>query len=869
MVSIGRVYRRDTPDPTHFPIFHQFEGLAVDRGITLADLKGTLAHLMRALFGEDREVRFRTHNFPFTEPSIEPDVSCPICDFAGCRMCKSLGLDRAGRRRDGRPAACSSTSASTPRSGRGFAFGCGLERIAMLRHGITEIRELLGERPPRPAAVLAMKRPALLARGVRRVRRAAGGARRGARVSIAEVEGVIQRSASPTSTETSAATASAACSRRASTRMPTGSSSAASTWGRASRGRSSAARGTSARAPRSRSRCRARCCRAGPARARQAARRGLRRDDPVGARARARPRPQRHPRPRRRAEPGTPLGDVLPSGRGRARGRGRRTTARPPLGLRLRARRRHALGRRARSAAGRGRGARRATSRSTSGSRTSRGARATSAGSSATSRSGRRPPWLRARLAAAGMRPISNVVDVTNYVMLGLGNPLHAFDFAKLGEGRIVVRRARPGEEIRTLDGELRRLDAARPPDRRRRAAGRARRDHGRRGDARSPTRRRASCSRRRTSSRSGSARAPSGMRLRTEGSNRWEKGVDPYLAEQAAVLATQLLVELAGAALAGPRPTCRASCPSGRSSAPPAAGGRRDRARGRTGRAGRDPRAARLRASRTPDVRVPTWRARDLTREIDLVEEVARSVLDRRPVHAAAPAAPCRGRLSREQRLRRRLEDVLVGLGFAEVFTWSLAAADDRDPSAIRLQEPLSTELAILRTSSCRAWSTPPRRNVDAGNRRHRPLRDRTRLPSDAASSSPTSAAPRRDPRGRLRRGEGCGRGDLRRAQGRRRSSLRPSTLSSTRARPRRTEAGVCRRGAPGAARGQLGRVRARPRRAVRASPEPVRYEDVISFPPVRQDLAFIVAEDVRGGRPDRRGARGGRARAARDARL
>ena len=79
MVSIGRCYRRDAIDATHYPIFHQFEGLAVDRGLTLADLKGTLLHVMRALYGPDRRVRFRTHYFPFTEPSIEPDVSCGIC----------------------------------------------------------------------------------------------------------------------------------------------------------------------------------------------------------------------------------------------------------------------------------------------------------------------------------------------------------------------------------------------------------------------------------------------------------------------------------------------------------------------------------------------------------------------------------------------------------------------------------------------------------------------------------------------------------------------------------------------------------------------------------------------------------------------
>ena len=96
MVSLGRVYRRDEITATRFPIFHQFEGLAVDRNLTLSDLKGTLLHVMRALFGEERRVRFRTHYFPFTEPSIEPDVSCPICDMEGCRTCKYTGWVEIG-----------------------------------------------------------------------------------------------------------------------------------------------------------------------------------------------------------------------------------------------------------------------------------------------------------------------------------------------------------------------------------------------------------------------------------------------------------------------------------------------------------------------------------------------------------------------------------------------------------------------------------------------------------------------------------------------------------------------------------------------------------------------------------------------------
>jgi phenylalanyl-tRNA synthetase alpha chain len=139
MVSIGRVYRRDDIDATHFPIFHQFEGLAVDRGITLADLKGTLRHVMRALFGDDREVRFRTHYFPFTEPSIEPDVSCPNCNFDGCRMCKFTGWIELGGAGMVDPRVFENVGLD-PEEWSGFAFGCGLERAAQLRHDITEIR---------------------------------------------------------------------------------------------------------------------------------------------------------------------------------------------------------------------------------------------------------------------------------------------------------------------------------------------------------------------------------------------------------------------------------------------------------------------------------------------------------------------------------------------------------------------------------------------------------------------------------------------------------------------------------------------------------------------------------------------------------
>jgi phenylalanyl-tRNA synthetase alpha chain len=143
MVSIGRVYRRDAITATRNPIFHQFEGLAVDRGLTLADLQGTLLHVMRALYGPDRRVRFRTHYFPFTEPSIEPDVSCGICGGVGCRTCKFSGWLEMGGAGMVDPQVLQNVGLD-PDEWNGFAFGCGLERAAQLRHDIPEIRPLWG-----------------------------------------------------------------------------------------------------------------------------------------------------------------------------------------------------------------------------------------------------------------------------------------------------------------------------------------------------------------------------------------------------------------------------------------------------------------------------------------------------------------------------------------------------------------------------------------------------------------------------------------------------------------------------------------------------------------------------------------------------
>jgi phenylalanyl-tRNA synthetase alpha chain len=141
IVSLGRCYRRDTPDATHTPMFHQVEGLVVDEGIALSDLLGTLDVFMKALFGQERRTEFRTHYFPFTEPSVEPYVSCHVCDGAGCPVCRHSGWIELGGSGMVDPKLFEFVGYDAERYS-GFAFGLGLERIAMLRHELPDLREL-------------------------------------------------------------------------------------------------------------------------------------------------------------------------------------------------------------------------------------------------------------------------------------------------------------------------------------------------------------------------------------------------------------------------------------------------------------------------------------------------------------------------------------------------------------------------------------------------------------------------------------------------------------------------------------------------------------------------------------------------------
>jgi phenylalanyl-tRNA synthetase beta chain len=453
------------------------------------------------------------------------------------------------------------------------------------------------------------------------------------------------------------------------------------------------------------------------------------------------------------------------------------------------------------------------------------------------------PIWLRARLHAAGMRPISNVVDVTNYAMLALGNPLHAFDHTTLAGGRIVVRRARPGEKLRTLDGIDRELD---PSDLVIADAERAIALAGIMGGEETEV----------TDSTTevlleaanfepyGLLRTSERLKLRTEGSNRWEKGVDPYLAGQAAALATELIVDLAGARWVGhsdvqgdlpPRPVIelrptRAPAVVGLELPP-------------------EEQAEILRRIEfeveNGTVTVPTFRARDVIREIDAVEEVARFRLDEVPF-----TLPLRrhmtGALTRFQRLQRTIEDALVGAGFCEAYTPTLVP-EAAAPEGIRLPEPMTEEQAVLRTSLLPGMVDAAERNVAANNEGialfeiGRIFRPDGKLPDEHVHLG------------------GIVEGGFARAKG-----AVETVYEAIGARPRierttesflhpgkaaRTDEGWVGELHPTLIEGGWGVFELDLDLLIAAAPEDAQYEDVVTFPPVKQDLAFAVDEAVSAG--------------------
>jgi phenylalanyl-tRNA synthetase beta chain len=335
------------------------------------------------------------------------------------------------------------------------------------------------------------------------------------------------------------------------------------------------------------------------------------------------------------------------------------------------------------------------------------------------------PPWLKARLMACGQRPISNVVDITNYVMLLTGQPLHAFDLDRVAGGELTVRRAAPGEEVETLDGQTRTLtdemvliaDGDGPTS----IAGVM---GGARSEVHDGTRRVLmeaanwdGANIHRTSLRLG---------LRSEASTRFEKQIQPEQAIDAQAVAAQLMTELCGARLrpgtvdiGGPGP------------APPTI-----RLRDAKVEAVLGVPVARQRSSEILsalefttvdaedglDVTVPAFRRADVTREADLIEEVARlDVLEKVPAtlpsrHGAA------GRLTALQRLRREASDALTARGLSEIVGWSFVSPETAerlrlsDRPAVELENPMSAEQARLRTTLLGSLLDVARRNLSHG---------------------------------------------------------------------------------------------------------------------------------------------------------
>lgn len=454
-------------------------------------------------------------------------------------------------------------------------------------------------------------------------------------------------------------------------------------------------------------------------------------------------------------------------------------------------------------------------------------------------RIGPSPTWLKARLLGAGMRPISNVVDATNYVMLALGSPLHAFDRAKLAEGRIVVRHAEPDEGIRTLDGSLRKLssedlviaDAARAVAIAGVMGGEDSEVTGETTDVLLEAANFEPSGIQRTSERLG---------LRSEASGRWEKGVDPQLAEDAARLCSELFAELAGARWVG-HDDVHGELPE-----PPAITLRPERTSALIGIDVEPEEQRRVLESlgfgvSGDQVTVPTWRARDVTREVDLIEEVARMKLDEVPF-----TLPVRremyGRLAPEQQHRRVVEDVLAGLGYFEVYTPSLVP-DDPDPDAYRIPQPQSQDMAVLRTMLLPSLVSVAGHNLDVGNERiaifeiaHVYLPGEGELPDERVHVAGLAQGPYGRAKGAVEEVLAAGRAvaAFERSE---HPLLHPGKTAST-------PFGVVGELRPGLLEGvwsafELDFATLRP------SSEWT-YEDVITFPPLKQDLAFAVPEEV-----------------------
>ncbi len=339
------------------------------------------------------------------------------------------------------------------------------------------------------------------------------------------------------------------------------------------------------------------------------------------------------------------------------------------------------------------------------------------------------PPWLKARIAAAGMRSISNVVDITNYVMLCVGEPTHAFDLDLVAGRQIIVRRAGAGEQVVTLDGQRRTLDedvlVIADRDRPSAVAGLMGAEWSEVSDATTTVL--IECA---NFDGPNTQASSTRLGLRTEGSTRWEKGLDPHLVPRALALVSQLMVELCGARLVAGTIDLHGDLPS-----PPVVPLRPARLEHVIGLGYSDARIAevlgRLGYERTDggDWRVPTWRAADTRREVDLIEEVARIDGVWKVPTVMPPHADAVGGLAADVRLRRRVVDVLLGTGLSEAVTtsfWDEGLADrlrlGPDHSlrqAVRVANPMGADQALLRTALFPGLLDSARRNLDAGSGR------------------------------------------------------------------------------------------------------------------------------------------------------
>jgi phenylalanyl-tRNA synthetase beta chain len=344
-------------------------------------------------------------------------------------------------------------------------------------------------------------------------------------------------------------------------------------------------------------------------------------------------------------------------------------------------------------------------------------------------RIGPSPPWLKARLMAAGQRPINNVVDITNYVMLLVGSPLHAFDFDRVAGGLLVVRRALDGEQLVTLDGQTRTLDH----------------DMLVIDDADGPTSLAGVMGGERSEVHEGTTRVlmevanwhgptihrtSQLLNLRSEASSRFEKGLAPEQAMESQIVATQLMLELTGARL---RPGTIDV--GGEGPAPKVIRLRERKVEELLGRAIAKPRQAEILqalefgvadAPDGLDVSVPAFRRIDVYREADLVEEVARvDGLEQLPATLPKRRGTA-GTLTTHQRLRRRAVDALVGRGMYETVGWSFTdpgladrlRLDPDDPRRdfVVLENPMSEDQSVLRTTLAGALLDAARHNVARG---------------------------------------------------------------------------------------------------------------------------------------------------------